>query len=324
MGKLSEIKNGQKLETELVVLEASERKTRASKPYLAVVLSDGEQRINGNYWDWTPTSDPIDINTVYVVKAMVSEWQGSLQLNVLDMSLSTDGNLYDFMPRSSIDIDYAYNYAVGMASNIPDKQLRHLTLELFKALEGRWRTIPGAKSVHHAYVAGTLIHSLSVAKIAAAISNNIPEANNSLVIAGALLHDLGKLYTYGMNGVVIDYTDEGQLFEHAFIGAEFVGNFAEDMGIADEKLALLRHLILSHHKNLEYGAVVTPRCLEAYIVHYADAIDATAEQIREASKNASTTAWLDKIWALDNMRHINPSYINNRVFADETQEKETV
>lgn len=324
MSKLSEIKNGQKFEGELVVLEVSERKTKASKPYLAVVLSDGEQRINGNYWDWVPTSEPVVTNTVYNVKAMVSEWQGTLQLNILDLSISTDGNLYDFMPRSSTDIDRVYEAATQVAYSIPDLQLRYLTAKLLRDLEGKWRTIPGAKSVHHAYVAGTLIHSLSVAKIARAIASNIPEANESLVIAGALLHDLGKLYTYGMNGVVIDYTDEGQLFEHAFIGAEFVGNFAEDTDIDDKKLALLRHIILSHHKKLEYGAVVTPRCLEAYIVHYADAIDATAEQLREASKNSPNSIWLNKIWTLDNMQHLNPSYINNKVFADETQEKETV
>lgn len=324
MSKLSEIKNGQKLETELVVLEASERKTKAGKPYLAMVLSDGERRINGNYWDWEPTGDTVQINTVYMVSAGVSEWQGTLQLNILNMRISAEASLCDFMPSSGADIDYVYATALTIANSIKDEQLRTLTVGLLIELEDKWRTIPGAKSVHHAYVAGTLIHSVSVATIAAAIAKHIPEANSSLVTTGALLHDLGKLYTYGMDGVVIDYTDEGQLFEHAFIGAEFVGNFAENITIDDGKLALLRHIILSHHKNLEYGAVVTPKCIEAYIVHYADAIDATAEQLREASKNADTAPWLDKIWSLDNMRHLNPSYINNKVFVEETQEKETV
>jgi len=322
MHNLAEIKSGSKLTQSLVVVEAQERKTRASKPYLSVVLSDGERRISGNYWDWKPAEGVPSPNDIFIVTAVVQEWQGTLQLNITDMMIDTAGNLYDFMPSSGKDVEGIYEEAHKFAEAIPDEQLRTLTMHLLDVLQDRWMTVPGARTVHHAYVAGTLIHSLSVAKIAFAIAEQIPEANISLVMSGALLHDLGKLFTYGMNGVVIDYTDEGQLYEHAFIGAEFVGNIVEthELEVDEARLALLRHIILAHHKNLEFGAVITPKCLEAYIVHYADAIDATAEQLREASKNSPDKTWLDKIWTLDNMRHLNPSYINNKVFAEVSQE----
>ena len=102
----------------------------------------------------------------------------------------------------------------------------------------------------------------------------------------------------------------GRLYEHIFIGAEFVGNFAESHVDVEEpyvykKVMLLRHIILSHHLSLEYGSPITPQCIEAYIVHHADALDATHEQLRVASKKApEDSAWTDKLWTLGNCPHL--------------------
>lgn len=314
MEKIRELKSGVTTTIALVVLEATPRKTKTGKDYLAVKLSDGETQIAGNMWDWDPANEVFK-NVVYDVKATVTEWQGTLQLNIYTMALNTNKPLTDFMPSSGNDIDAVFSRFENKASFIGDTFLKTLVNKLLKELEGRWKTVPGAKAVHHAYVGGTLIHSDSVAKIAydiaMAVNSNVP-VNTDLVIAGAMLHDVGKLFTYGLDGVTIDYTDEGQLYEHAFMGAELVGNVAEELisSPEDEKLlGLLRHIILSHHKTLEHGAVITPKCLEAYIVHHADAIDATAEQLRVADTGDGSSAWTDKVWALDNMRHVKPSYI---------------
>ena len=326
MNSLTNIKVGEKINTQLVVLEAAERKTRANKPYIACRLSDGTTNIAGNYWDWPEDSGVPQRGLVYDVTATVGDWQGVPQLNIMKMSINTEANIADFIPSSDIDIEAVYNEAMQIAESITDDFLYKIVSGILYELKHLWLTVPGAKSIHHAYKAGTLIHSVSVAHIAKSIAANIPEANNSLVIAGALLHDLGKLYTYGFDGAAIDYTDEGQLFEHAFMGAEFIGNYAEDKcGTIEHerKIGLLRHIILSHHATLEFGAVVTPRCLEAYIVHHADAVDAAAEQIRVAAKAIDNKPWTDKIWAMNNTPHLNPSYIS-KIFSSDTQTKETV
>jgi len=165
---------------------------------------------------------------------------------------------------------------------------------------------------------------LQVAKLASTIAHIRPIASVKLAFVGAMLHDVGKLFTYGFDGAAIEFTDEGQLYEHAFIGAEFIGNYAESNDmlkfVEDErKLGLLRHIILSHHGTLEFGAVITPKCLEAYIVHHADALDAATEQIKTADNASQKGAWTDKIWPLNNMPHLKPSYINN-IFAEKVSE----
>ena len=116
-------------------------------------------------------------------------------------------------------------------------------------------------------------------------------------------------------GITIDITDEGILYDHLFMGAETLGALAERYVDADDengqaKIQILKHILLSHHGKLEHGAVVTPACIEAYIVHYADALDAAAEQIRDQSSKVDDAKWTNRIWALDNKPHLTTQYVN--------------
>ena len=199
-------------------------------------------------------------------------------------------------------------------TEVKDDTLREIALAVLQELQELWITVPGAKQVHHAYVGGTLVHSYSVAKLAGAMANAVG-ANWDLAVVGGMLHDIGKLFTYKVNGVSIDMTSNGMLYEHIFMGAEFIGNFAEThVDVEDPyvyaKVRLLRHIILSHHGDLEYGSPVTPQCIEAYIVHHADNLDATVEQIRAAGEKAGESRWSDRIYTLNNRPHLTPLYVN--------------
>lgn len=297
----------------LVVKSATARETRAKKPYLAVEFFDGKDIINGNYWDWTSGNIPA-VNAIVDVRAQVTEWQGTKQLNIKSMVLNTTKVLADFIPSSGIDISSTYKDAFSLMSEVKDDTLREIALAVLQELQELWITVPGAKQVHHAYVGGTLVHSYSVAKIAGAIANAVG-ANWDLAVVGGMLHDIGKLFTYKVNGVSIDMTSNGMLYEHIFMGAEFIGNFAEThVDVEDPyvyaKVRLLRHIILSHHGGLEYGSPVTPQCIEAYIVHHADNLDATIEQIRTAGEKAGESRWSDRIYTLNNRPHLTPLYVN--------------
>ena len=193
--------------------------------------------------------------------------------------------------------------------------LRTVALAALEELRAAWLIVPGAKGVHHAYTGGTLIHSYSVAQIAQAMSQAIPEANEDLCVVGAFLHDIGKLYTYRLNGINIEMTDEGNLYDHIFMGAEFIGNFTE--GLVDcnkysnmKKLELLRHIILSHHGKLEFGSPVVPQCIEAHIVNFADNLDANVEQIRAAARKVPTgTKWTERLFTVNGKAHLDPNYV---------------
>lgn len=312
--KIKELELNKMCDITLVVMSASARETKAKKPYLVIEFFDGTDRIVGNYWDWTSGNIP-EVNAVLDVKAQVTEWQGVKQLNVKSMAISTTRQLADFVPISEYDIAETYKNAYALMSDIHDNALRELAIAILEELKEAWITVPGAKTVHHNYTGGTLIHSYSVAVKAKAIAEVTEGANVDLATVGGMLHDLGKLFTYRMSGVSIDTTSEGKLYEHLFIGAEFVGNFADshidtdDLAISG-KVRLLRHIILSHHGEREFGSPVTPQCIEAYIVHFADMLDATNEQIRVAAKAAEGRMWTDKVWTLHNSPHVTPEYVS--------------
>ena len=322
--KIRELEVNQIVTITLVVKSASARETKAKKPYLQLEFFDGVDTISGNYWDWGGTNIP-QANAVLDVKAQVTEWQGAKQLNVKGMTTNTEVPLSDFAPSSGIDANEVYSNAYALITEVKDDFLRSIALAVLEELHDKWLTVPGAKGVHHAYTAGTLIHSYSVACIAKAIAEHTPGANVDLCTVGGMLHDIGKLYTYKLNGVTIDMTDEGMLYDHIFMGAEFIGNYADNHYMMDEtcmlKLEMLRHIILAHHGRLEYGSVTVPLSIEAHIVYHADAIDAAAEQVRSQSAKVGNVKWTDRIWTLENRPHLTTQYVAE-VMKPSTEEKE--
>lgn len=312
--KIKDMELNNKYTATLVVKSVSERVTKAGKPYLMLTLFDGSESIQANYWDWTSGAIP-PVNSIVDVTATVGEWNGTKQLTVKAMSSNNTARLADFMPQSGKDINQVYADAYTLVSSIKDDTLRDITLGILESLKVYWLEVPGATSVHHAYVGGTLIHSLNTAKIAKSIAEHVEGANIDLCIAGAMLHDLGKLFTYSMDGINIDRTFEGNIYEHIFIGAEFLGNWAEanlpdpNDPLVATKVHVLRHIILSHHGKLEYGSPVRPLCIEAVIVNAADGVDATTESLRAASAEAGDCVWTDKIWSNGNAKCLTTNYI---------------
>lgn len=313
--KIANLEIGSMCEITLVVKSATARETRAKKPYLFIEFFDGVDNISGNYWDWTSGNIP-EVNSILDVKAQVTEYLGKKQLTIKALNKNTTRHISEFAPSSGYDLSAVYKDAYEMICDVKDDMLRGLTLGMLEDLRQLWLTVPGAVGVHHAYAGGTLVHSVSVAKIAKAIARQVPEANEDLCVVGGMLHDLGKLFTYRMTGVNINMTDDGLLYEHIFMGAEFVGNYAEDHVDADDyanmkKLQLLRHIILSHHGHLEYGSPVFPQCIEAFIVNHADGIDASVEQIRSAARKVpDNIKWTDRIYTLNNRAQLTPNYVD--------------
>jgi len=306
--KISELNSAEVTTIPLVVTAATAKKTKKGNPYLTIDFFDGTDHISGNYWDWAGKNIP-EKNTILDVTAQLTEYMGVPQLNIKSITTNTDMSLAAFTPTGGTNIEQAYKDAYELLSTLSNDFLRDLSLEILTNLAPLWITVPGASTVHHAYTGGTLIHSLSVAKMAKVLAIEM-NANVDLCIAGGFLHDLGKLYCYKINGIVCEMTDDGILQDHIFTGANFISNFASSM-VPDEKseeiLNLLVHIILSHHGKREYGATVPPALLEAHIVHEADTLDAIAEQIRVASEK-SQGKFTERIWTLDNMAQITTQY----------------
>lgn len=320
MDKIKDFAVGSMIKTTLLVVSATARETKAKKPFLQLELFDGSDTIAGMYWDWGGKNIPAK-NTIVDVVAQVTEYMSAKQLNIKTITTNTELSVNAFAPDSGADIDAAYMEAYALATDVKDTFLRNVALNILEALAPKWKTVPGAKGVHHAFIGGTLLHSLSVAKIAQSISRHIPESNDDLCFVGGLIHDLGKLYTYTIDGATIDMTKEGQLYDHTFMGAEFLGNFIDNNSFIENdkdghKALILRHIILSHHGLLEFGAAVPPMCIEAHIVSHADGVDASVQQIIEQSNKLGHAMFTDRIYTLNNKPQLTVQYVKE-VFSGE-------
>ena len=261
--------------------------TKAGKPYDNLILQDKTGTLDAKIWE--PGSvgiDEFDSLDYIAVMGDITSFQGNLQLNVKRVRKVQEGEYdpKDYLPVSKKDIDGMYTELLGLIASVKHPYLRKLLESFFvedKDFEKRFKFHSAAKSVHHGFVGGLLEHTLSVTKNCDYFAATYPILNRDLIVSAAIFHDIGKLEelsTFPEN----DYTDEGQLLGHIMIGAEMVGERIHTIpgfpkGTANE----LKHCILAHHGELEYGSPKKPALAEALALSFADNIDAKMETIRE-------------------------------------------
>ena len=302
---------GTRVKLDLQVVQSSIRLTKAKKQYLDLVLFDGMDKISAKYWDWPHSSKPKP-NSVVTLEAEVGEWAGNKQLTVSSM-IASNKRPEEFAPKGNFDIDEYRAKLDMLLYDMENEVLSELVTNIFSDYRDRWDTVPGAAGVHHAYLAGTFQHSVDAAVIAKAIATNVNGCNIDLCVAGALLHDVGKLLVYELDGSVINYTDYGHLLEHVVGGIVILDRYRTEEN--SELITLLQHIIASHHGKQEYGSPVTPKFLEAWIVSYADDIDAKSnifERINRGCENKYT----EKEWTLNNSAMLSQRYIEEVMNVD--------
>jgi 3'-5' exoribonuclease len=302
--RIKDLVVGDEATIDLLVLSSSIRLTTNKKPYLDLTLSDGIDKISAKKWDWNISGKP-EVGTVVTINADVTEWAGNKQLIASSVSHSTKGP-EEFAPKGDFDID-DYKARLNMLLlNIENAPLNNLVAKIFDDYLEQWETVPGATSVHHAYLAGAFQHSIDTAIIAKAIATNIDGCNVDLCVAGALLHDVGKLFVYELNGSVINYTEYGHLLEHIIGGVVILDRYRTEEN--SEIITLLQHIIAAHHGKLEFGSPVAPKFLEAWIVSYADDIDAKANIIQRINRGCAGK-FTEKEWTLNNSAMLSQRYI---------------
>lgn len=153
-----------------------------------------------------------------------------------------------------------------------------------------FKTIPAAKYMHQAYLGGLLEHTLGVFKLCRQVADNYPELDRQTLLAGALLHDIGKIREFS-GGLANDYTDDGRLLGHIILGLEIIKPFLEKSSLEEPLKQHLRHLILSHHGQYEFGSPKLPSTAEAFALHYADNLDAKLAQCRSISGETGPAEW---------------------------------
>lgn len=274
--------------------------TKAGKTYESLILQDRTGTLDAKIWD--PNSHGIDdfdaLDYVDVV-GDVTSFQGSLQLNVKRVRKVQEGEYdpKDYLPVSEQDVDKMYGELTGFIQEMKNPYLKQLLSSFFiedKEFEKRFKFHSAAKSVHHGFVGGLLEHTLSVTKLCNYYVESYPMLYKDLLVTAAMFHDVGKLEELS-EFPANDYTDEGQLLGHIMIGAEMVGARIRTIPNFPRRLANeLKHCILSHHGELEYGSPKKPAIPEAVALSFADNTDAKMQTIKEvfAAVPEGNTDWV--------------------------------
>lgn len=273
--------------------------TKAGKAYENVIFQDKTGTVDAKIWD--PNSHGIEEfdSLDYVdIMADVTSFQGQIQLNVKRVRKVREGEYdpADYLPVSSKDIDLMYRELTSFIGRVSNPYLAKLLRSIFVEDEEfvkAFKFNSAAKSVHHGFVGGLLEHTLSVTKLCDYYVYTYPLLNADLLYAAAMCHDIGKVYElspFPEN----DYTDAGQLLGHIMIGAELVGERIRRIPGFPVKLANeLKHCILAHHGELEYGSPKKPALLEAVALNFADNTDAHMQTMIEALQAAGDNqGWL--------------------------------
>ena len=272
--------------------------TKNGKAYETALLQDKTGTIEAKIWD--PNSMGIvDFDDLSYVEVYgdITSFQGAMQINVKRTRVAQPGE-YDpknYLPVSAYDLDEMYAEIVKFIGSITNPYLNKLCNMFFvedEAFKKAFVNSSAAKTVHHGFIGGLMEHTLSVTKLCDFYCTRYRKLNRDLLITAALCHDIGKtreLSSFPEN----DYTDEGNFLGHIVMGTEMIGEKIREIDGFPERLAFeLKHCIISHHGELEYGSPKKPAIIEAVALNFADNTDAKMETFTELLDATTETGWL--------------------------------
>lgn len=286
---------------------ASAGTTSGGKPYLALRLADATGELPGKQWDYAGPVGSGDAGRAVWASGRVDTYRGAPEAALEELRLAGEDDAVDpelLVPTAPRSAEAMLAFVEKTLGELEDPDYRAVCLAILERRREAFAVLPGAQSMHHGFRHGLLMHTanmmLAADKLARIYSDVI---DRSLLLAGAFLHDLGKLAEFETTelGLVGEYSRAGQLLGHLFLGAEEVGEAAREAGIPEEKRVLLQHLIASHHGRPEYGTLVAPKCAEAELLSELDMIDSRMEMYRKAFEDTPEGSFTrQKIYGLNN------------------------
>ena len=298
MNYINELREGEMISEIYLCKNKVVAKTKGGKTYYSLQLQDKTGTIDGKVWELTNAIAHFENMNYIRVDAQVTSFNGTLQLNIKRVRLADEGEYEpsDYMPCSGKSIDGMYAELTDIINGIKNEYLNKLLKSFFvddTAFATRFKNHSAAKSIHHGFIGGLLEHTLSVAKICEFISAHYEFVNHDLLVTAAIFHDIGKVDELS-NFPENDYTDEGQLIGHIVMGTMMISERIKTIDGFPVNLANeLKHCILAHHGELEYGSPKKPALIEALALAHADNMDAKLQTFTEIIKaNENQTSWL--------------------------------
>ena len=308
---LQELREGQKVSSVYLCKSKASGTTKAGKTYYNLSLQDKTTSLAGKVWELTNAIEHFEAGDAIKIEGDVTSFNGELQIRVTRIRRASEGeyNLSDLLPTSPYDIERMYQQLLDKIASLKNPKIKRLLNSFFlddAEFARSFKYHSAAKAMHHGFVGGLLQHTLGVASICESYCKLYNYLNRDLLIAAALLHDIGKvreLSEFPTN----DYTDEGQLLGHIVIGYEMVSRHIDEIeGFPQKTADELKHCILAHHGELEYGSPKKPALAEAVALNMADNSDAKLEMMLEGLGD-SNGEWVGFNRGLDsNIRKTTP------------------
>ena len=302
---VAEMRPGDEVEGFYILKGAFPKTTAAGKPFLSAVLMDRSGQIEAKVWDYSGPIGQADEGRALKIRGKVTEYRGMLQLIVEKLRLRQEDDavpLERLVPTAPLDADETYRAVEQLASSIEDGDYRAVCLEMLRRRGTDLRDIPAAKSVHHSFLHGLLMHTYHMLRLADFLAGLYADTvDRSLLLAGTLLHDFAKAreFTFSDLGLVNGYSVPGQLLGHLVMGAQEAADVCRELKVPEEKAVLLEHLLLSHHGEPEFGAAVRPMCAESELLCLIDNVDSRMEIYRETMAGLAPGEMSGRVFALD-------------------------
>ncbi|MGD2076842.1 MAG: HD domain-containing protein [Chloroflexota bacterium] len=260
------------------------RETKDGRPYLLSTFRDRTGQMNGVFWDVPPhVEKSARAGTVLLVTGRVRSYKNALQITATDLNPVETANMSDFLPSSKRPVEEMMAELRLFVDSLESPWQEVVTAVLLdEAFLAQFANAPAARSMHHAYVGGLIEHTLSMARVARFLGDHYPHVNKSLLLAGVLLHDLGKALEYESTGS-FEFTDDGRLVGHIVRTTIMVEAGIDTLlatgqvVISESQRRQLVHLIASHHGTQEWGSPVVPKTLEAILLHQIDLLDSRVQ-----------------------------------------------
>ncbi len=295
---ISELREGDMISGIYLCKHKQSLKTKAGKTYYSMMLQDKTGMLDAKIWELNNGIEHFESLDFIKVEGQITSFQGALQANIrrVRRTQEMEYDVKDYLPASRFSSDDMMRELTGYIRRIQQPHLKALLESFFvndAAFIKSFKEHSAAKSVHHGFVGGLLEHTLSVTKLCDFYCTRYPMLNRDLLLTAAMCHDIGKtkeLSLFPAN----DYTDEGQLIGHIVTGVEMIHDKTRDItGFPEVLENELKHCILAHHGELEYGSPKKPALMEAAALNLADNTDAKMETLTEIfAGTPDTLEWI--------------------------------